>query len=118
MMRVRHDPHARPVILPGILGALMSVAACGDVPRTGTAENPQQVACRAEARNSSEVKTIMQRQPPAERVTWRIVWEQDVAEAERKHALDCMRRAGLALPGGVEAPALRINSETLGSPLR
>ena len=100
-------------------GVLALLTACGDAPRPApVAESPQRTACRAEARNSPEVKEIMQRQPAADRVTWRIVWEQDVAEAERRHALDCMRRAGLALLGGVEAPAPRINSEVLGSPLR
>lgn len=100
--------------VPAVLAALL--AGCGGA--STPARTPAEAACRAEARDSPEVKALMQRQPGTERVTWRIVWEQEVAEAERKHTLDCLRRAGLALPGGVEAPAPRINQETLGSPLR
>ncbi len=114
----RTSPFTR--CFPSALCMLWVLAGCGGAPptRPDPAETPQQAACRAESRGSPEVKTIMERQPPPDRVTWRIVWEQDVAEAERRHALDCLRRAGLALPGGVEAPGGRINRDVLGSPLR
>lgn len=108
--------HPRTIRHPALALAL-SLAGCGAT-APGLAAGPPEAACRQEALASPEVKALMQQQPPPERVTWHIVWRQEIAEAERRSSLDCLRRAGLALPGGVEAPQPRINSQTLGPPLR
>jgi hypothetical protein len=90
--------------LPGLALALAALlaAGCARQPAQRTDENtPQHQACRTEARLSPAVRALdRQVNPLTAQVGGRIELEKFMAERRADH--DCLRRAGLALPGGVE----------------
>ncbi|UFN49415.1 phosphoribosylamine--glycine ligase [Roseomonas sp. OT10] len=103
------------------LALLALLAACGTrgAIQDRPPASPEEAACRAEARSSPELRTLFQRQPPPDRVTWREVWQDELRATEARLVTDCLRRDGIAAPGGVEPTRRnRIDAERLGSPLR
>jgi hypothetical protein len=107
-------PPRRPAAASALLLGL-SFAACaggGRVPLDGEAgippeENtPAHQACRAEARRDPAVRALdRQYNPMNEYNALRISQERNVAEVAAYRT--CLRREGLAVPGGVEAVRLR-----------
>lgn len=100
-----------PRLLP--LGALLALGACGlfrgptpqraELPDTDT---PAQRACLAEARSSERVRDLERQRNPQNTTNWERLAEEASARVNRAYR-DCLRREGLALPGGVEAPRSR-----------
>lgn len=91
----------RRVILP----ALLLLAGCGlfggRPPIPPEEDTPQHRACREEARNAESVRKLdAQRNPSNEFNTERLNRETRLAEIRAYR--DCLRRNGLAMPGGVE----------------
>lgn len=83
---------------------LLVLAGCAMQPAHGPAPpplSPEQQACRAEARNSPEVREIRRRWAPG--VNDRFI-EQDVSRAEESAYRACLRARRLPGPSGVEAP--------------
>jgi hypothetical protein len=69
-------------------------------------ETPKQRACLEEARNSESVRDL-ERQRNAQSIpNWERLAEEARVRLNRAYR-DCLRREGLALPGGVESPRLR-----------
>lgn len=89
------------IALFGILSAAL-LAGCSRPPQTAADQDtPQHQECRREARLSPQVRALdRQVNPTAAQVGGRIELEKFMAERRAYH--DCLRRAGLALPGGVE----------------
>ena len=86
------------------LSLLLALAAtgCNRTPPEKPDENTvQHQICRREARLSPQVRALdRQVNPTTVQVGGRIELEKFVAERRAYH--ECLRRAGLALPGGVE----------------
>lgn len=84
------------------LVAATVLAGCNRPPPIPADQNtPQHQACRTEARLSPQVRAFdRQVNPTAAQVGGRVELEKFMAERRAYH--DCLRRAGLALPGGVE----------------
>ena len=96
-----------------LVGALLSLGGCGlfagptpqrpDLPDTDT---PAQRACLEQARSSESVRDL-ERQRNAQNISnWERLAEEARVRVNRAYR-DCLRREGLALPGGVESPRLR-----------
>ncbi len=90
-----------PCLAAAGLAALLQ-AGCARQASTPPDENTaQHQACRAEARAAPEVRALdRQVNPTVAQVGGRVELEKFMAERRAYH--DCLRRAGLALPGGVE----------------
>jgi hypothetical protein len=96
-----------------LVGALLSLGGCGlfagptpQRPALPDAETPGQRACLEEARNSESVRDL-ERQRNAQNISnWERLAEEARVRVNRAYR-DCLRREGLALPGGVESPRLR-----------
>ena len=88
--------------LPAALAAAALLAGCQRPPPIPADQNtPQHQACRQEARLSPQVRALdRQVNPTMAQVGGRVELEKFMAERRAYH--DCLRRAGLALPGGVE----------------
>ncbi len=87
------------------LSALLLLAGCGlfgsRPPIPPEEDTPQHRACRQEARNADSVRALdAQRNPANEYNTERL--NREVRLAEIRAYRDCLRRHGLAMPGGVE----------------
>lgn len=80
----------------------LALAGCARTPPAKPDENTaQHEECRREARLSPQVRALdRQVNPTVAQVGGRVELEKFVAERRAYH--DCLRRAGLALPGGVE----------------
>ena len=96
-----------------LAGALLSLGGCGlfsgavpQRPALPEAETPEQRACLEEARNSGPVRDL-ERQRNAQSIpNWERLAEESRVRINRAYR-DCLRREGLALPGGVESPRSR-----------
>ncbi len=69
-------------------------------------ETPEQRACLEEARNSEAVRALERQRNPQNIPNWERLAEEASARQNRAYR-DCLRREGLALPGGVESPRPR-----------
>jgi hypothetical protein len=67
---------------------------------------PAHRACREEARNSEAVRDLERQRNPQNFSNWDRLAEEARVRENRAYR-DCLRREGLALPGGVEAPRPR-----------
>jgi starvation-inducible outer membrane lipoprotein len=84
--------------------ALLLPAACATPPPapSGPPDSPIQATCRAESRSDPAVKAVQSQLNMGNSVNeQRVGYETRVAEL--RVFRDCMRRNGVALPGGVEA---------------
>ena len=70
-------------------------------PRLPEAETPEQQACLEEARNSEPVRDLERQRNPQNIPNWQRLAEEASDRVMRAYR-DCLRREGLALPGGVE----------------
>ena len=96
-----------------LLGALLMLGGCGWLgrpfpqrPRLPEAETPAQSACLEEARNSESVRDLERQRNPQNIPNWVRLADEATERINRAYR-DCLRRQGLALPGGVEAPRPR-----------
>ena len=101
----------RPAPLLGAL--LLALGGCGLFrgpaplrPALPDAETPEQRACLEEARNSEAVRDLERQRNPQNTPNWERLAEETRVRVNRAFR-DCLRREGLALPGGVEAPRPR-----------
>lgn len=89
------------------LGMGLLLAACARErapdPRDEAPLSPAHAACRAEARNDPALQNVAQ-QLNATNLQNRERVAYDMRVAELRAYRDCLRRNGLAAPGGVEAP--------------
>ena len=85
--------------------ALLALAACGNRPAAvaEAPESPAHAACRAEARRDPAVVALTRQQNPGNFANQQRV-DYDMRVAELRAYRDCLRRNGLAAPGGVESP--------------
>jgi hypothetical protein len=91
------------------LGAILVLGGCGAIrgpipqrPRLPEAETPAQSACLEQARSSEPVQDLERQRNPQNIPNWERLAEEATARINRAYR-DCLRREGLALPGGVEA---------------
>jgi len=91
-----------------LLGTLL-VGGCGlfrgPIPQRPTlpdAETSTERACLAEARNSQSVRDLERERNAQNIPNWQRLAEEASVRVNRAYR-DCLRREGLALPGGVEA---------------
>ena len=70
------------------------------------AETPGQRACLEEARNSESVRDLERQRNAQNTTNWERLAEEAQGRISRAYR-DCLRREGLALPGGVESPRSR-----------
>ena len=92
-------PRLRPIALLAALALAGCSRAAPSIPPEE--DTPQHQACRAEARMAPEVRRLDREVNPfAAPVGGRVERERFLAETRAYR--DCLRRAGLALPGGVE----------------
>lgn len=99
----------------GLLALAIAAAGCGaggrlplDGERSVPAdeETPAHQACRLEARRDPSVRALDRQSNPNNEFNWlRVSQERNAAEVAAYRA--CLRREGLALPGGVEPVRLR-----------
>lgn len=92
-----------------LLGALLLLGGCGLFrgpaplrPALPDPETPAQRACFQEARNSGAVRDLERQRNPQNTPNWERLADEASARVSRAYR-DCLRREGLALPGGVEA---------------
>jgi hypothetical protein len=99
---MRRPPLSRLAPLAGALALLATQGGCARRPPVPPDENtPQHQACRAEAQTAPAVRALDREvNPSAAPVGGRIEYEKYLAEMRAYR--DCLRRAGLTLPGGVE----------------
>ena len=71
-------------------------------PQLPEAETPAQRACLEEARSSESVRDLERQRNPQNIPNWQRLADEASARVNRAYR-DCLRREGLALPGGVEA---------------
>ena len=101
-----------PRAAPPLLGALLLLlGGCGlfrdplplrPPPLDQDQDTPAHRACREQARNSEAVRDLERQRNPQNTPNWERLAEE--ASLRRNQAYrDCLRREGLALPGGVEA---------------
>jgi hypothetical protein len=99
---IRPPPRA----LPPLLGALLVLGGCGlfrGPPRPPPDQDtPAHRACREQARNSEAVRGLERQRNPQNIPNWDRLAE-EARVLENRAYRDCLRREGLALPGGVEA---------------
>lgn len=89
-----------------LLTLLSLLAACARAPSPLRADeplSPVQAACRDEARNAQSVEDFAQRMN-MNNINNRDRVAHDMRVAELSAYRDCLRRNGLAAPGGVESP--------------
>jgi hypothetical protein len=89
----------------GLLLSLLLLAACGGPDRPRIAEeplSPQQLACRDEARRS-DARAQAAQQYNFANPSNRDRVDAEIAAAEQRAMRDCLVRAGVRRPGGVEA---------------
>ncbi|MBW8270212.1 phosphoribosylamine--glycine ligase [Caldovatus aquaticus] len=98
--------HALPARAAALLLALLAAAGCGsrrpaDAAAAAEPEPPEAALCRAEARDSPEVRRLARElNVDNQQNVLRVGEERRLAEIRAFR--DCMRRRGLAMPGGVE----------------
>lgn len=96
---IRRRPGRR---LAPLLLALLAVGCARTPPIPPDQDTPQHRACREEARRAPSVRALdRQVNPQVPLLEPRLERERFLAENQAYR--DCLRRAGLALPGGVEA---------------
>jgi hypothetical protein len=109
---VKPSPRALP---PALLGALLLLAGCGlfrgppplrPPPPDQGQDTPAHRACREDARNSEAVRDLERQRNPQNTPNWERLAE-EARVLENRAYRGCLRREGLALPGGVEAPRPR-----------
>ncbi|MCQ4162141.1 phosphoribosylamine--glycine ligase [Roseomonas sp. GC11] len=90
-----------------LLLALLPLAACAGrpAPAEDAPPTPAHAACRTESRNDPAVLALRQQANPGSFANQTRI-EYDTRVAELRAYRDCLRRNGLAAPGGVEAPRL------------
>lgn len=92
---------------PALLALLALLSGCGGLwpgaPRPSAEDDtPAHRACREEARTAPAVRALdREANPTSGANAYRLAEERRLAEARAWR--DCLRRAGLAQPGGVEA---------------
>ncbi len=95
---------------PPLLGALLALGGCGLFrgPPSPPADqdSPAHRTCREEARSSEAVRDLERQRNPQNTPNWERLAEEARVRINRAYR-DCLRREGLALPGGVEAPRSR-----------
>ena len=69
-------------------------------------ETPEQRACLEQARSSEPVRDLERQRNAQNTTNWERLAEEAQARISRAYR-DCLRREGLALPGGVESPRPR-----------
>jgi len=93
-----------------LLGALLLLGGCGlfrgPPPPPPDQDTPAHRACRQEARNSESVRDLERQRYAQNTPNWERLAEEARVRGNRAYR-DCLRREGLALPGGVEAPRQR-----------
>ena len=102
-------PRAPLPMLGAVLALLLPAGGCGlfrdplpQRPRLPEPETPAHQACLEEARNSEPVRDLERQRNPQNIPNW--IRLADEASERINHAYrGCLRREGLALPGGVEA---------------
>jgi hypothetical protein len=104
----------RPRTLLLLLAALLpATGGCGlfrgptpQRPELPDTDTPAQRACLREARNTEAVRDLERQRNPQNTSNWERLAEEASVRVNRAYR-DCLRREGLALPGGVEAPRSR-----------
>ena len=104
----------RPRTLLLLLAALLpATGGCGlfrgptpQRPELPDTDTPAQRACLREARNAEAVRDLERQRNPQNTSNWERLAEEASVRVNRAYR-DCLRREGLALPGGVEAPRSR-----------
>ena len=71
-------------------------------PSLPDAETPAQRACAQQARDAEPVRDLERQRNPQNTPNWERLAEEASARINRAYR-DCLRREGMALPGGVEA---------------
>ncbi len=101
--------------LSALLGALLALGGCGlfrgapplrPAPLDQDQDTPAHRACREEARASEAVRDLERQRNPQNTSNWERLAEEAGARRDRAYRA-CLRREGLALPGGVEAVRAR-----------
>ncbi len=102
-----------PPRVPPLLAALLALGGCGLFrgptplrPTLPDPDTPAQQACLQEARNVESVRDLERQRNPQNTPNWERLAEEASGRVNRAYR-DCLRREGLALPGGVEAPRSR-----------
>lgn len=90
-----------PLVLVGLLGGCATAPPPAEPPLP-----PGHAACREEARNAPEVRALASQLNPTSFANQDRV-STDMRVAQLAAFRDCLRRNGLASPGGVEAPRQR-----------
>ena len=94
---------------PLIAASLLALAGCNPPPLRPAlpeTETPGQRACLEEARNSEPVRDLERQRNAQNTSNWERLAEEARVRINRAYR-DCLRREGLALPGGVESPRPR-----------
>ncbi len=101
---------------PALVGALLlALGGCGlfrgapplrPAPLDQDQDTPAHHACREEARASEAVRDLERQRNPQNTSNWERLAEEAGARRDRAYRA-CLRREGLALPGGVEAVRAR-----------
>ncbi len=96
-----------------LVSLLLSLAGCGLFgnptplrPELPDADAPAQRACLQEARGAESVRDLERQRNPQNTPNWERLAE-EARVLENRAYRGCLRREGLALPGGVEAPRPR-----------
>ena len=96
-----------------LVGALLALGGCGLLggplpqrPALPETETPEQRACLDEARNAEPVRDLERQRNAQNTTNWERLAEEARVRINRAYR-DCLRREGLALPGGVESPRQR-----------
>ena len=89
-----------------LLGALFSLGGCGlfrgPPPPPPDQDTPAHRACRQEARNAPAVRALERERNTLNDYNTQRLFD-EARSAENRAYRECLRREGLALPGGVEA---------------
>ena len=100
-------PPSRAALLPAAL--LLALGGCSLLrgpapqrPQLPDTDTPAQRACLQEARNSASVRDLERERNAQNTSNWERLAEEASVRTNRAYR-DCLRREGLALPGGVEA---------------
>ena len=90
--------HRTACLAPALILALLLPAACARTPAS-----PEAAACERQADADPAVRDLLLKSAGSEH--FQIEHAQDLKDARARATLICLRRRGLAPPGGVEAPA-------------
>lgn len=98
-----------PALSTVLLGTLLALGGCDALrgprpqrPALPDPETPAQRACFQQARNAESVRDLERQRNPQNTPNWERLAEEATTRVDRAYR-DCLRREGLALPGGVES---------------